>query len=193
MTTSRSVLGLVRSLHVYLSGLALALFLFIAVTGFVLNHGARFGLDDPQTQTQALTLPTAALVQPDKPLIERELRQRLGSLGQMDSFEIESEDLRITFKKPGSRTDAVVDRASGEATVTTEDRGKLGVLTDLHKGASAGNGWTCLIDSAAILLTFVSLTGLVLLLSLPRWRWLGVGLIIVGLGAAVVSYAIFVA
>jgi len=191
MNARRSLLGLVRSLHIYLSSLAIALFLFVAVTGFLLNHATRFGLDEARAQTQTLTLPTGALTQPDKTALVQELRQRLGRVGELNTFEAEADELRITFKKPGSRTDVVVDRATGQTEVTTESRGVLGVMADLHKGASAGNGWSYVIDAAAILLAFVSLTGLVLLFSLPRRRWLATSLVAVGIGAGLLVYTLF--
>lgn len=193
MTTGRSLLGVMRSLHIYLSGLAMALFLFIAVTGFLLNHSSRFGFDDPESRTATFTLPVTEVSQMNKRAIERELRRRLDSPGRLNSFEVEPEEIRITFKKPGSRIDAVVDRATGETQVTTEDRGKIGILTDLHKGASAGRIWSLVIDAAAILLILVSLTGLVLLLSLPRRRWLSISVTIIGAAAVIVIYAFFVA
>jgi len=171
----------------------MGLFLLVAVTGYLLNHGSRFGLDDPRTRTQAITLPTASLAQPDRSLVERELRRRLGSPGALNSFEVEPEELRITFKKPGLRTDAIVNRANGQTDVTVEDRGVLGVLTDLHKGASAGTPWSYMIDSAAVVLALVSLSGLVMLLSLPRRRWAGVIMTIIGAGAVIAAYALFVA
>lgn len=193
MTTGRSLLGVMRSLHIYLSGLAMAMSLFIAVTGFLLNHSSRFGFDDPESRTATFTLPVTEVSQMNKRAIERELRQALGSPGRLNSFEVEPEEIRITFKKPGSRIDAVVDRATGETQVTTEDRGKIGILTDLHKGASAGRVWSLVIDAAAILLVLVSLTGLVLLLSLPRRRWLSISVTIIGVAAVIVIYAFFVA
>ncbi len=193
MTTGRSLLGVMRSLHIYLGSLAMAMFLFIAVTGFLLNHGGRFGSDDPVSRTATFSLPVAKATLIDKAKIERELRQALGSPGTLNSFEVEPEEIRITFKKPGSRIDAVLDRTTGETQVTTEHRGKMGILTDLHKGDNSGRVWSFVIDAAAILLLLVSLTGLVLLLSLPRRRWLSISVTIIGAAAVILIYAFFVA
>ncbi len=49
-------------------------------------------------------------------------------------------------------------------------QGILGVMNDLHKGRDTKSSWNWLIDVSAIVLIFISLSGLVLQLVLRRRR-----------------------
>ena len=48
--------------------------------------------------------------------------------------------------------------------------GFLAVINDLHKGRDTGPAWSALIDVSAVLMTLISLTGLVLLFYLKLRR-----------------------
>ena len=48
--------------------------------------------------------------------------------------------------------------------------GWVAVLNDLHKGRDSGRGWSVVIDVSAVLLTLVSLTGLLLLFFVYKRR-----------------------
>jgi len=48
--------------------------------------------------------------------------------------------------------------------------GFIAVMNDLHKGRDTGNAWGVLIDASAMLMTLVSLTGLLLIFFLPKKR-----------------------
>jgi len=61
--------------------------------------------------------------------------------------------------------------------------GLVAVLNDLHKGRDSGRGWSVVIDVSAVLLTLVSLTGLLLLFFVYKRRTSG--LILAAAGAAV--------
>src|SRR5258708_35435698 len=126
-------------------------------------------------------MPKAILAPVDRLAVVERLRAELGAVGAVDSFEEEADQLRIVFKRPGFRAEATVVRADGRVTLSTEERGTAALLTDLHKGASAGNGWKWVIDGTAVLLGLGSLTGLILWISLPRRRPLGIPAICVGL------------
>src|SRR6185503_17592281 len=116
----------------------------------------------------------------------------LGAAGAVDSFEEESESLRIVFKRPGMRAEASVRLADGHAELSVEARGTAALLTDLHKGASAGTSWKWVIDGTAILLVLGSLTGLILWISLPRRRALGIVALALGLLASLATYVLLV-
>ncbi len=58
--------------------------------------------------------------------------------------------------------------------------GVIAVLNDLHKGRDTGLAWSILIDASAIVLTFISLTGLVLLFYLELRRLPGLAVAIIG-------------
>jgi uncharacterized protein len=92
----------------------------------------------------------------------------------------------VTFKGPGYSADAFIDRDSGRYTLTQSFHGVIAVLNDLHKGRDTGLAWSILIE--AIVLTFISLSGLVLLFYLKLRRIPGVVVAIIG---TVVVLALF--
>ena len=65
-------------------------------------------------------------------------------------------------------------------------------VNDLHKGRDTGPAWGAVIDLSAAVLVFVSLTGLILLYFVHKYRVAGV--ILLGLGAltSYMAYAIWV-
>jgi len=188
----RAFLSLSRTLHIYLTMLVCLMLLFFGTTGFMLNHADWFGLEVLRTGTREGTLPKAILAPVDRLAVVERLRAELGALGAVDSFEEEADQLRIVFKRPGYRAEATVVRADGRVTLGTEERGTAALLTDLHKGASAGNGWKWVIDATAVLLVLGSLTGLILWISLPRRRALGIAALCVGLLGSAATYWLLV-
>ena len=60
---------------------------------------------------------------------------------------------------------------TGHYRLTESSHGLVAVLNDLHKGRDTGTAWSVVIDVSAVLMTFISLTGLVLLLYLKRRRF----------------------
>ena len=162
-----------RTLHIYISMLGLILVTFFAATGFMLNHEEWFGYAEPQTVTHNGTIPPALLEGPDKLAVVEMLRKDLGATGAMDSFEVTNDELSVIFKSPGRRAQATIARPSGEAEVSIETHGFIGRLVELHRGVEAGPAWRLVIDATAILLLIIGLTGLILWLSVPKWRPLG--------------------
>ena len=122
----RIVLRWTRTLHIYLTLLALLLLLFFAVTGFMLNHADWFSLEEVQTRTKEGHLPTAVLSDPpDKLAVVERLRADFGVAGLVDSFEIEEDELRVVFTGPGQRTEATIERAEGLTKVVSESHGLM--------------------------------------------------------------------
>ena len=184
----RRLLSVSRTLHIYFTMLVCLLLLFFGTTGFMLNHAEGFGLEVLRTSTREGTLPKAILVPVDRLAVVEALRSDLGAVGAVDSFEAEADQLRIVFNRPGLRGEASVRIADGHAELSTEQRGTAALLTDLHKGASAGAGWKWVIDGTAVLLVLGSLTGLILWISLPRRRALGLAALAVGLLSSAATY-----
>jgi hypothetical protein len=89
----------------------------------------------------------------------------------------------VSFKGPGYAADAFVDRDKDTYELVETRNGFVAVLNDLHKGRDAGPGWSLLIDVSAVLLTLVSLTGLVLLFFVYKRRTSG--LILTAAGAVI--------
>ena len=188
----RQFLSLSRTLHIYLTMLVCLMLLFFGTTGFMLNHADWFGLEVLRAGTREGTMPKAILAPVDRLAVVERLRAELRAVGAVDSFEEEADQLRIVFKRPGFRAEATVVRADGRVTLSTEERGTAALLTDLHKGASAGNGWKWVIDGTAVLLVLGSLTGLILWISLPRRRALGIAALCVGLLGSAATYCLLV-
>jgi hypothetical protein len=188
----RLLLSVSRTLHIYLTMLVCLLLLFFGSTGFMLNHSEWFGLETIRNSKREGTLSKAILVPVDRLAVVEALRSDLGAVGAVDSFEAEPDSLRIVFKRPGLRAEAAVRLADGHVELSSEARGVAALLTDLHKGASAGNGWKWVIDGTAILLVLGSLTGLILWISLPRRRALGIVALTVGLVSSGVTYWLLV-
>jgi hypothetical protein len=188
----RLLLKWARMVHVYLTLFGLALLLFFAVTGFMLNHDDWFGPEE-QTQTTTGSLPPKLLKEPDKLAIVELLRKDFGASGVMDSFDAKDEDsVRVVFKSPGMQFEAVVQRADGMATMTRTSRGFAGLVTDLHRGKATGLAWGLIIDSVCVLLLIIATTGLILWQSLRGRARHGLAVMLLGAAISVVVYFAFV-
>jgi hypothetical protein len=94
----------------------------------------------------------------------------------------------ISFKGPGYAADAFIDRESGHYRLTETYHGFIAVINDLHKGRDTGPVWSILIDFSAVLMTLISLTGLVLLFYLKLRRVPGLVVALAGTILAVLLY-----
>ena len=70
--------------------------------------------------------------------------------------------------------------------------GWIAVMNDLHKGRDSGQTWSWAIDLSAVLLVFVSSTGLLLLFYINRHRKNELTIAIVGIAVTVGIYLAFV-
>lgn len=186
----RKLIAASRAVHVYASLLALALLLFFAATGFMLNHPDAFGLSAGTSTEQQGAFPPELLGSADQAAVVDRLRRDHAPLGTLDSYDASDEEVRAVFKSPGRRQEVVVTRETGALRLTRETTGLAGRLADLHKGAAAGEGWKRLLDAASIGLALISLTGLLFWFALPRKRRLGVAALLLG---AVLTIALYVA
>lgn len=176
---TREAVKLARTLHIYISLLGFLLFVFFGVTGVLLNHDS-FGLDRVQRTVTAFRLTVApgasrsAVIEQVREIHRIRLPATQAS-GTADDFE-------VTFAGPGRRVQVSLRRGEGE--ITTESRGWAGVINDLHKGADSGQWWRWVLDASSVLLAASSVTGVILLLSLPKRRaW---GLVALAAGSVVV-------
>jgi hypothetical protein len=182
----------VRTLHIYLTMMALLLLLFFGATGFMLNHADWFGLEEVRTKTARGALPQKMVDDLDRLAIVEKLRSAFGAQGALDTFEVEPDQLRVVFKRPGSRTEAAIARKDGRLEATSESHGAAAVMTDLHMGHGAGRAWRWVIDVTSLLLLGAALSGLTLWISLPSRRRVGLAALVVGLFASVLTYALLV-
>lgn len=192
-------------LHIYVSMFGLAAVLFFSVTGITLNHPDWFfgnarrevqaeGELDPKWlhvgTAQASGDGSDADAEPDRSKevaqleVVEHLRKTHAIRGALAAFQVDETECTVSFKGPGYDADARIDRDSGHYTLTQTYHGFVAVINDLHKGRDTGPVWSVVIDVSAVVLTIISLTGLILIFFLKLRR--GPGLIVGLIGAAVV-------
>ena len=95
---------------------------------------------------------------------------------------IDPDEISFSYKAPGYSADVSIDRPHATYQLTETRNGFVAVLNDLHKGRDSGRAWGWVIDISAVLLTLVSLSGLLILWFIYKRRTSG--LILAALGAA---------
>jgi uncharacterized protein len=188
----RWLLKWARTVHLYAALFALTLVLFFALTGFMLNHEDWFSPRDPFTRTWTGSISTGLLQEPDKLGVVEILRKDMGASGVVDSVEVEEDRLRVLFKRPGTNLEAVVQRNSGDVELTSETRGIVGLVLDLHRGKVTGTAWSLILDSVCAALVLISGTGLVLWWSLRGRGRHTILLLVLGLVLGLFVYFQFV-
>lgn len=198
--------ALMRWMHIYLSMFGLATVLFFSVTGLTLNHpnwffgGAERSVqDEGRVDLKWLHVEGASTPAADsgdlsnqvaKLEVVEHLRKSHAIRGALAEFRVDERECMVTFKGPGYAADAFIERETGHYNVTQSYHGFIAVINDLHKGRDTGPVWSVLIDASAILITVISLTGLVLLFYLKLRRI--PGLVVVLIGTIVVAAIYFV-
>ena len=187
---------LIRWLHIYLSMISFAVVFFFAVTGLTLNHADRFGDEQHTAQVKGAMDSNWVNVRDTGKIKKLEIVEFLRAThhlrGAVSDFRIDDEQIGVSFKGPGYAADAFISRASGKYDLTITNAGFVGWINDLHKGRDTGHGWSVFIDVAAMLLTLISLTGLILLLFLRRRRVAGLLVAAAGLFIVYLVYKIWV-
>jgi uncharacterized protein len=198
-----------RWLHIYLSMFSLAVVLFFSVTGITLNHpdwffsGAESNREaEGEVSSKWLHLkapaqepaanPAEAGTEADRQVSKLEIVEHLRKThkipGALADFRVDDAECVISFKGPGYAADAFIDRESGHYRLTETYHGFIAVINDLHKGRDTGPVWSILIDVSAVLMTLISLTGLVLLFYLKLRRVPGLIVALAGTIVAVLLY-----
>ena len=188
---SREALKWARTIHIYISMIGFLMFLFFAGTGIVLNHDS-FGWDIGRTSEAQVSLPGNVVFAGDQAAVVKALRLAAAVTLPLAQYNAQPDDIEATFAGPGKRTQALIDRRNGIARITVEDRGPAGVLADLHKGAASGKAWKVIMDGVSVLLGVSSLTGLVMILALPKRRRWGIFAAAAGTVGSVVGWWIWV-
>jgi uncharacterized protein len=181
-----------RWLHIYLSMVSFAILFFFAVTGLTLNHADWFSSQQRTAQLKGSVKTEWVKVgeaEVNKLAIVEHLRNTHGVKGALSDLRVDDSQCAVSFKGPGYAADAFINRENGEYELTETRSGFVAVLNDLHKGRDSGRVWSWLIDISAVLMTLVSLTGMLLIWFIKRRRVSGLILAAVG---AVVCYLIYV-
>jgi hypothetical protein len=185
-----------RWLHIYGAMGSFGLVLFFAVTGLTLNHPQWFDRQQRTVATQggldASWTHTATDQAVKKLEIVEYMRSAHGVHGALSDFRVDDRECDLAFKAPGYSADVVIDRATGRFELTENRMGLGAIVNDLHKGRDAGVGWKWFIDVSAVLLVFVSLTGLILIWFVHRHRVAGLVSLAAGCAVFYLIYMIWV-
>jgi len=169
-----------------------AVVFFFAVTGLTLNHPQWFARQVRTTTAKGSVDASWTHTTNDGDVKKLEivelLQNRHGIHAALADFHIDDRECDLSFKGPGYSADVFIDRASGNYELSESRMGWGAIINDLHKGRDTGAGWKAFIDVSAILLVFVSLTGLVLIWFVHKHR--AAGLLLLGAGG-VLSYLVF--
>ena len=111
------------------------------------------------------------------------LRRAHALSGAVTDFIVDDTDASVSLAGPGYVADVRIDRDTGRYDLMETRLGFVAIANDLHKGRDTGPAWKVTIDIAAILLSLISLTGLVLLYFMHRHKL--TGYLLVGLGGLV--------
>lgn len=196
LAVRRNIAQLSRWLHIYLSMISFAIVLFFSVTGLTLNHADYFA-GELKTSTEKGTLNTTWVNTTDtlriaKLEVVEYLRKTNQLKGELSEFRIDETECSLSFKGPGYGADVFINRATGAYEISLMRAGAVGILNDLHKGRDSGKSWSWVIDVSAILMTFVSLTGLILILYIKRKRLSGLTWAVIGLLLSIIVYVLWV-
>jgi uncharacterized protein len=186
----RQTMILSRWLHIYLSMGSFAILFFFAVTGLTLNHVEWFTKQQKTVQLRGKMQPQWLKNDVAKLEIVEYLRNTHGIKGALKDLRIDDSQISVSFKGPGYAADTFIDRQTGAYDLTETRMGLFAVMNDLHKGRDSGKAWAVVIDVSAVLMTVVSLTGLLLIFFLQRKRF--AGLMVAGAGA-LLAYLAYVA
>jgi hypothetical protein len=188
----RKVAAWSRWLHVYLSMVSFAILFFFAVTGLTLNHQQWFAKQQKTVQYKGTLDRKALRLEVDKLAVVEFLRSRHHIGSAVSEFRVDDGQASVSFKGPGYTADGFIDRDSGAYDVTETKMGLAAILNDLHKGRDSGKAWSWIIDVSAVFMTFVSMSGIVLLLFLQKRRYSGLMAGVVGAILCAVIYMIWV-
>ncbi len=187
----REALKWSRTLHIYLSLSAFAMFLFFAVTGVMLTHDS-FGLDVVKTTEAMGSISVSIAKSTDENAIIAAVRSALKITMPVTQFNPSDDEIEVDFAGPSRRAQIFIQRDSGEARATFENRGVVGLMADLHKGAETGWAWRYVLDITSVWIALSSITGMIMLLALPKRRRLGLIITVLGALITLVAYAAYV-
>lgn len=190
-TTAR----ITRWLHIYVSMISFFLVLFFALTGITLNHPDAFAFQQKQiTKNGQLDsswvseiLDTAQIKQT---AILQFLRNKEKLSGALSEWVVSPQQCLVSYKGPGYSADAFINRSDGSYELSINEAGWIGVMNDLHKGRDTGKKWAWVIDVAAVFMTIVSLTGILLMVWMKKKRLSGFLIALAGVLLSIVLYLI---
>ena len=168
-----------------------AIVLFFSVTGLTLNHQEWFEHAEKTSLVKG-AMPPALLSKPDELRIVEYIRNTNHVTGMVGEVRTDSDQITVAFRGPGYSADATISRSTGHYDLIETRNGFWAVMNDLHKGRDTGTAWKWFIDVSAVLLTLVSLTGLMLIFFLYKKRTAGLVVATAGLLLSLLLYRLCV-
>lgn len=185
--------GLSRWLHIYLSMVSFTILLFFAVSGLTLNHADWFTTgkelvtkDSGMVNLKWIKVADTSKI--NKLQVVEFLRNKHEVKGSLSDFRIEDQELSLTFNGPGYIADAFIDRETGKYELSVTRMGVVAVINDLHKGRDSGKAWSWVIDISAVLMTLVSISGIILICFIKKKRLSG---FVIAAAGTVICYLIY--
>lgn len=185
-----------RWLHIYLSMVSFAIVLFFSVTGLTLNHPDWFSGSVKTRQSEgpvdAALLKASGTTEAEQAGLIQSVRAKEHLHGAVADLRVDETQISFSYRAPGYSSDVIVDRQKGTYSLTEVRNGFVAEINDLHKGRDSGKVWGWMIDLSAVLLTLVSVTGLVILWFIYKKRTSGLLIAAAGLAVCLLVYKIFV-
>jgi len=165
--------------------------LFFAVTGVMLTHDS-FGLDQVETTSAQSKLAAEVARAGEQDAVVAAARAAFDIRLPLTNFNPGDQEIELAFAGPSRRAQIFVRRETGEAEASFESRGFVGLMADLHKGAETGWAWRGLLDVVSVWIALSSITGLIMLLQLPKRKALGLLITVLGTVLTLAIYVIYV-
>lgn len=167
--------SLIRWLHIYSSLLGFMTVLFFGITGLTLNHPQWFDSGYQAVREESGSIDRSLIettgAEPDKLAIVEFIRSKYDVRAAVRDFQFDEYQINISFAGPGYTADVSIDRQTSDYQFNELRLGITAIINDLHKGRDTGTVWSIFIDISAILLVFISISGVLLLVWLKRlWR-----------------------
>ncbi|MBE5318654.1 PepSY-associated TM helix domain-containing protein [Pedobacter sp. MR2016-19] len=171
--------------------------LFFAVSGLTLNHADWFTSGKEVVTKDSGSVNLKWVNQPDTNKINKLqlvefFRSKHEVKGALSDFRMDDRELSLTFSGPGYLADSFIDRETGKYELTTTKFGAVAVINDLHKGRDSGKAWSWIIDISAVLMTLVSISGIILICFIKKKRLSGFIIAAVGTIVCYLIYRLFV-
>lgn len=178
--------------HWMSSAISLVGLLLFTITGITLNHAAEIEAE-PVIEERTAQIPADLLgrIAPKDGEAERAPLPAPVAAWVAETFSVKTigeaewspDEVYLALPRPGGDGWVAIDRATGEATAESTDRGWISYLNDLHKGRHTGVAWSWFIDVFAVACLVFCLTGLFILklhaANRPTtWPIVGLGLVI---------------
>jgi hypothetical protein len=181
-----------RTIHIYLTMLGLLVLLLFGITGFTVNHEDWFGATTPRVHDSEGKIPADLLARGDSLHIVERLRQDFHITGAMTSYDDLGDSIEVAFKDPGQLWNVEINKAAGDAKIHVEAFNFIAVIDNLHRGRYTGPAWHWVIDISALLIVVACFTGVVLWLTLPKRRKLGLAAVALGVLGTLIIYIMLV-